>query len=251
MTKRYINDAYFESNEVSDTVDEWLKQSNTNNLPSLDVNNSHNNNSKLGIGYKGLPSKRSLNTSDNVLENRILKKKYESSKANESLHPINDSLSHGIVEDIELSKVSSKLSSKNNNKFKSKHGEVLSDNNISKKSNKNDLFNKIKDNSNVNIDNKNDTKEKSVSRVEFTDIKANSQSKANNIPTDVKDANSSNEAITKGRKRIRKKTRSKQKNIRKDTRSEDKKPIYLRLDSTYYAGRELSEQTLKKIANPV
>jgi hypothetical protein len=51
----------------------------------------------------------------------------------------------------------------------------------------------------------------------------------------------------RGRQRKRKKTRSKQKNIRKDTRPDENKPEYLRFGSDQYDGRELSEETKKKL----
>lgn len=48
-------------------------------------------------------------------------------------------------------------------------------------------------------------------------------------------------------KRKRKKTRSKQKNIRKDTRSNEAKPDHLKVDSTDYRGRQLTDETKKRL----
>ena len=48
-------------------------------------------------------------------------------------------------------------------------------------------------------------------------------------------------------KNKRLKTRSKQKNIRKDHRSDDKKPIYLQINSENYTGRLLSDETKKRL----
>ena len=50
-----------------------------------------------------------------------------------------------------------------------------------------------------------------------------------------------------GRKRLRKKTRSKQKNIRRDNRSMEQRPVHLRQGHETFTGRELTEETKKRL----